>query len=260
MKSLSLRKNRKALACALAACTLLAAGCHKQVTLRKPVEEPLPATAQKLARIDEETKAYLAGKHIAVVLGYGYNDPAFIESTRAVLNRDYGLKTEEADGLIQLFVYPDDFDVGGRTRISKLASLLEETELAGILILGAPEGMNIPLSKMQDAAGGSLPYPVFTLFPQDEVLASEATADFVLDYANGGESTALQEEVEVTQDFDADTLIENSVQEMISLRGALPDDSKLFTFVQDIVGKERAISHYIDAESGIQSANHFIFQ
>ena len=92
------------------------------------------------------------------------------------------------------------------------------------------------------------------------MLASEATADFVLDYAQGGETAALQEEVEVTQDFDADTLISNSIQEMISLKGAVSPDTNLLTFVQDIVGKNRAISHYTDVESGIQAANHFIFQ
>lgn len=234
--------------------------CNRQQTAPKAPETPLPATAQKLSRIDDETKAFLDGKHICVVLGYGYNDESFVEKSRLMLDRDYGVETAENAGLILLYVYPDDFDVGGKTRISKLTSLLDERKLAGILILGAPEGMNIPLAKLQDAAGGSLPYPVFSLFTQDDVLASEATADFVLDYAQGGETAALQEEVEVTQDFDADTLISNSIQEMISLKGAVSPDTNLLTFVQDIVGKNRAISHYTDVESGIQAANHFIFQ
>lgn len=249
-------------ACALGALLSLAVfpACTKRTEAQKVIEEPLPATAQKLSRIDDETRAYLEGKNICVVLGYGYNDTAFVEKTYDMLNRDYGIETEDNPALILLYVYPDDFEVAGRTRISKLASLLEERDLAGILILGAPEGMNIPLSKMQDAAGSALSYPVFTLFPQDEVLASEATADFVLDYANVGEATALQEEVTVTQDFDADTLITNSIQEMISLRGTVTSDTNLLTFVQNIVGKDRIISHYTDPETGIQAANHFIFQ
>ncbi|MCR5725291.1 MAG: hypothetical protein K6G80_09425 [Treponema sp.] len=260
MKRTALTASLLTFVTALTLGALIFTGCQKKNTQAKAPEEQLPERAQKLVHIDDETRSYLSEKHICVVLGYGYNDAVFIERIRELLDRDYGVESEEADGLIQIYVYPDDFEVSGRTRISKLASILEGQELAGILILGAPEGMNIPLSKMQDANGGTLPYPVFTLFPQDEVLASEATADFVLDYASAGENTALQEEVQVTQDFDIETLVFNSIQEMISLRGPVPADSSLLNFVQNIVGNQRTISHYTDAESGIQAANHFIFQ
>ena len=228
-------------------------------------EETTAQEAQKLQKISEETLQYLSGKHICVLLGYGYNDEAFIEKTRAMLERDYGLVGDDEDALILLYVFPDNFDVGGKTRISKLATLLEDKELAGLLILGAPEGMGIPLAKLQDAHDGVLPYPVFTLFPQDEVLASEAMADFVLDYAHHGEADAetAQEEATVQQDFDADTLITNAIQAMLTLREPpkqTMNSQELLHFVQKIVGKQRTIIHYTDIESGIQSANHFIFQ
>lgn len=245
----------------LAVTACLFAACSKQKTVSVPVEDAAAPESQKVLRMSEETQQYLAGKNICVVLGYGYNDEAFVTKTRDMLSRDYGVATEEEPGLILLYVYPDDFEVGGKTRISKLSALLEDKTLAGLIILGAPEGMSIPISKLQDAHDGTLPYPVFMFFPQDDVLASEASADFVLDYAQ--QSDIAGEEIEVTQDFDADAIIANSVLAMTELREPLKQHTsskQLHDFVQGIVGKDRAIIRYTDIESGIPSANHFIFQ
>lgn len=236
------------------------ASCSKEKKAKQDV--PSVQRAVKLSRIDDEMKAYLDGKHICIVLGYGYNDEAFVHTTREHLEFQYGVAGEESeeDGLIKLFVYPDDFEFAGRTRISKLYDMIKDESLAGIVLLGAPEGMNIPLAKLQDSAeGGKLPYPVFSLFPQDEVLASEATADFVLDYAQKTDSLdALEEDLVI--DFDANAILESSIQSMLNLRAAVPADKNLQNFVQKIVGPRRQIRHYTDSETGLQSANHFIFE
>ena len=240
--------------------TFVLAGCSKEKKAAQ--EDPASQRAVKLSRIDDEMKAYLEGKHICVVLGYGYNDEEFVKTTREHLDFQYGLVSEEneEDGLILVYVYPHDFDFAGRTRISKLYDMIKDESLAGIVLLGAPEGMNIPLAKLQDnAEGGKLPYPVFTLFPQDEVLASEATADFVLDYAQKTDSLDALEE-DLVPDFDASAILDASIQSMLKLRAAVPADKNLQNFVQKLVGPRRQIRHYTDSETGLQSANHFIFE
>ena len=257
--------TRAALAVTLFTAVFCGSCNQKRPNFAAVTEEPTALEAQKLKKITEETQQYLVGKHICVVLGYGYNDEAFVEKTRAMLTRDYGVVSEGEDGLILLYVFPDDFDVGGRPRISKLTALLEDTTLAGLVVLGAPEGMAIPLAKLQDATDEAHFYPVFTLFPQDDVLASEATADFVLDYAHPSDVNAegVHEEAAAVQDFDADVLIANAIQSMLTLRAPLRQTTstqELLHFVQNIVGTQRTIIHYTDIESGIPSANHFIFQ
>ncbi|MBQ6781500.1 MAG: hypothetical protein IJP62_09760 [Treponema sp.] len=241
-------------------CALLLTSCQKQkrvsvVSEEEQIEEQSPVSMRNL---DDNAKQYLEGKHVFVLLGYGYNDESFVEKTRADLSEKFGLLTEESEGLVKLAVFPNDFMRGSTARISMLYTMLEEEPLAGIVILGAPEATNLSLARLQDKNNGSLPYPVFSLFPQDDMLGSEATADFVLDYAQKAELLA-SEEVEHLPDFDADTLLENSIQTMLNPREPIPAPEDLQSFVQKIVGPDRTISRYIDTESGLQAQNHFIF-
>ncbi len=213
----------------------------------------------KLKNIDSNTRQYLEGKHVFLLLGYGYNDEAFVEKTRAEITEKFGLKTEDSDGLVEIAVYPDDFLKGSSARISLLYGMLEEENLAGIVILGAPESTNASLARLQDKNDGIYPFPVFSLFPQDDMLGSEATATFVLDYAQKA-GILDGEDIEHTPDFDADTLIANSIQTMLNPREPIPATEDLLAFVQKIVGPNRTITRYIDTESGLQSQNHFIFE
>lgn len=217
-------------------------------------------TPAKLKKISPETKAYLEGKNIVVVLGYGYNDDAAITNLTQSLNDNFGVETEEKPGLISVFVYPTDFMVAGKERISSLADRIEDKTLAGMIILGAPEGLHIALSKIQDRAeGGKIPYPVFTLFSQDDVLGSESTSDFVLDYAHKT-NTIDGEVTDFIPDFDASQILTNSISEMLELREPLKADNNLLPFVQKLLEKNRTVVHYVDGETGLQSINHFIFE
>ena len=219
--------------------------------------EKVPA---KLKKITPETRAYLEGKQIVIVLGYGYNDDAHIASITQSLNDNFGVETEDNAGLISVFVYPADFMVAGKERISSLADRLEDKTLAGMIILGAPEGLHIALSKMQDKTeSGALDFPVFTLFSQDDVLGSESTSDFVLDYAHKT-NTIDGEVTDFIPDFDAVEMLTNAVSEMIELREPLKADSSLITFVEQLFTKKRTVVHYVDGETGLQSINHFIFE
>lgn len=215
---------------------------------------------KKLKNLSPETKAYLDGKNIVVVLGYGYNDEEHITKITQSLNDNFGVETEEKSGLISVFVYPADFMVAGKERISSLADRIEDKTLAGMIILGSPEGLHIALSKIQDKSEeGKIPYPVFTLFSQDDVLGSESTSDFVLDYAH--KTNTIENEVtDFIPDFDASLILTNAISKIMELREPLKADANLITFVQSLLEKNRTVIHYIDGETGLQSINHFIFE
>ncbi len=214
----------------------------------------------KLKKISDETKAYLAGKHIAILFGYGYNEEEVKTPILADLDTHFGLDSEEKQGLIITFTYPDDFMHSGKERISRLVEHLEEENLAGLIIVGAPEGTANAIGKLQDnEESRKLPYPVFSLLPQDDVLASESVSDFVLDYAqktNPLEST----ETAVTINIDMAKLLTDSIVSMINLRAPLAADENLQPFVQNLIGKDHNVSRYVDSETGLKSANHFIFE
>ena len=233
------------------------AAASNSVPQGAPSSEKVPA---RLRKISLETKSYLAGKNIIVILGYGYNDDASIFRLTKSLNENFGVETEEKAGLVSIFVYPSDFMVAGKERISSLVDRLEDKTPAGMVILGAPDGLHIALSKLQDKAEtGTLDYPVFTLFSQDDVLGSESTSDFVLDYAHKT-NTIDGEVTDFIPDFDADEILTNAISEMIELRGPLKADGNLLPFVQRLLGKRRSVTRYVDGETGLQSINHFIFE
>lgn len=257
VSSLLLASCRKERSLTAANSLSYSAATSNSVPQSAPSSEKVPA---RLRKISPETKSYLAGKNIIVILGYGYNDDASIFRLTKSLNENFGVETEEKAGLVSIFVYPSDFMVAGKERISSLVDRLEDKTPAGMVILGAPDGLHIALSKLQDKAEtGTLDYPVFTLFSQDDVLGSESTSDFVLDYAHKT-NTIDGEVTDFIPDFDADEILTNAISEMIELRGPLKADGNLLPFVQRLLGKRRSVTRYVDGETGLQSINHFIFE
>lgn len=216
----------------------------------------------KLKHINAEAKAYLAEKTIAVVLGHSYNDEATVDNFLRLLNLNYGIKTEETEGLITVLIYPNDFMVAGRERVSSLYTSLEDKNLAGIITFGAPEGLCNALARLEDKnqiEGKKRSYPVFAFFQQDDTLGSESTADFVLDYTPQTAALDSEKTAEIPN-FDSTALLMNAVEAIIDLKGSLPQEKNLLQFVQKIVGKQKTIYKYNDYETGLKSVNHFIFE
>lgn len=241
-------------------------------------------TAVKLSQLDADTKGYLNGKTIAVVLGHNYNDDETVSRFTQLLALNYGIKTDTEDGLIKILVYPADFMVAGRERVSSLYNLLEDEELAGIITFGAPEGLCNALARLEDLSirqqeerrkntelkaeeaveqtikpAARRSYPVFSFFQQDDTLGSESTSDFVLDYTPPATITEAEQSAYIPN-FDPATLLINSVDAMLALRGPVSADKNLRSFVQGIAGKEKTVSSYNDYETGLKSINHFIFE
>ena len=87
---------------------------------------------------------------------------------------------------------------GEKTYITNIENELSDKNVKGIILLGAPENTHKAIARMQDSWGGALPYPVFSFFSQDDIIAMEDSADFVLDKAQKAEINGILEEEEQT--------------------------------------------------------------
>ena len=261
IKFKKISKNALFLSAFFAVCTADFTGCTKEQKTQPAVTEEIQTeeqkTAVKLNSLDEQTKEYLSDKTIAVVLGHSYNDLQTVEKIRQLLNINYGVKTDETEALITILVYPEDFLVAGKPRISSIYSKLEDKNLAGIITFGAPEGLCNALARLEDLSI-KRSYPVFSFVQQDDTLGSESTADFVLDYTPKQNSLEMEQTANIP-DFDTSSMLLNAIDEMLKLRAPLEINKNLIQVVQKIVGKQKQVSNYTDYESGLKSANHFIF-
>lgn len=220
-------------------------------------------------------------KKICIVFGYGYNSEDFVKKEVAHLEDFFGLSDgTENSGLIIPYVYPDDFLVGNIGRISSLVKLLSDVKLAGVITLGAPEYTCNALAQLketmdiddpakkdeekkeEDKANKVKPYPIYTLFPQDDILAIEATSDFVLDKAveQTDNVEELQEDVEQVRITGIEDIIDNAIDYMLLTELPLKSDSNLYGHVNHIVGNNHTIKRYVDPETGLSSINHFIIE
>ncbi len=206
----------------------------------------------------EETQLWHAtNKRICVLYGYGYNSEDFTSIMNQRLFRKFG--SAEDGGLIYPLTFPDDFKRGSRAYITGLAELLSDKELQGIVLLGAPEGTHVAIARMQDSWGGNLPYPVFTLFPQDDVLGIEDSSDFVIDKAQKAEINGILAEEEQSYVHEIPEILENCIRYISYSECAFEKNSKLFEVVKKICGKSK-VERYSDPDTGLISINHFVLE
>ncbi len=208
---------------------------------------------------------YPAEKKICLVFGYGYNEKTYVQSVVDKLTAKYGFDDGSPEGgLILPFVFPDDFPAN---RITRLSGMVENRELAGLIIVGAPENTNYAIANLEDEYSEQetmMPYPVYVFFPQDDVSGIEATANFVVDRSleGGGnvDDESGKEEIVQTQVKDLDKILDNAVEYMLLTKKPLPSDENLLLHVERIMGKSYKVSRYVDPESGLQSINHFVIE
>lgn len=223
---------------------------------------------------------------ICVLFGYGFNGEDFLSDIIPLLKRRYGL--EEEGGIILPIVFtenPSD-DMFSISKISSIYDIIDERNVKGIILLGAPEGTYKHLAKLRKVWDEKPPYAIFSLMPQDDALGEEFNCDFVLEYErNAGPE---EEEVEVkTIDKTAEQIVLRAIRYMEDLpddrdflfyasqaktdesesgetskkpyRNSIFSDSDLHSHVQSIVG-EKKVRRYVDGETGIQSINHFVIE
>ena len=241
---------------------ILFSGCKKeknQVPQTDLIQLNIQPAADTKVLETQNQKWHVTNKRVCVIFGYDFNTPEAVEKFTALLGERYGL---EADGgLIYTMIYPDSFKHGAKGYASELTAALTGTDkdLAGILILGAPENTHTAFARLQDYWELNVPFPIYALFPQDDVLGLESTCDFVLDKEQQTDLTGdiAPEETVSEIILEAPEVLTDCIDYMLEMEGPFVKDSTLPKHVMQML-KDKKIHHYVDPESGIQSINHFV--
>ena len=245
------------------AAALIVSGCKKkdktddadsvELTINTDNNDSLTAS------LNTTQKWHITNKRVCVLFGYDFNNPELKESLLALLQENFGLADD--GGLIFPLTYPDDFKHGVRGYASDFAAILQEDDLdlAGIVLLGAPENTHTALAKNQDKWEQEVPYPVIALFPQDDVLGIESTCDIVVDK---GQTAGLTGEIAPEESdgqiySEAPQVIVNTIKYMIALEGSPSRTKELQKHMEQMLSGYQ-FHHYTDPESGLQSINHFV--
>ena len=252
----------KKLLCILFAALVFFGACKKQKAHVSESEQLFINVQQSSDSQALETQNqtwHVTNKRVCVIFGYDFNTSEAVEKFTALLQERYGLEND--GGLIYTIIYPDSFKHGSRGYASELTSLLSGTDrdLAGVIILGAPENTHTAFAKLQDYWEQQVPYPIYALFPQDDVLGLESTCDFVLDKEQQTDLTGdiAPEETVSEIILEAPEVLTDCIDYMLNMEGPFVKDSTLPKHVQQML-KDKKIHHYVDPESGIQSINHFV--
>lgn len=246
--------------------SLILSGCKKQQNKKAYDADSIELTTD----ISDETKAlsdlmnttqkwHLTNKRVAVLFGYDFNNEDVKADLLAVLQENFGLAEE--GGLIYPITYPEDFKHGVRGYASDFAAILQsdELDLAGVVLLGAPENTHVALARNQDKWNQEVPYPVVALFPQDDVLGIESTCDIVVDKGQTagltGEIAPEESDGQIHQN--APEIIVETIKYIQLLDGAPSRSKELQKHMEQMLAGFQ-FHHYTDPESGLLSINHFV--
>ena len=259
-------KLNKSLLLGLLAFSIIISGCINQQKKKTYDADSIELTTDSTEETNELSdllnttqKWHLTNKRVAVLFGYDFNDETIRENLLALLNENFGLA--EDGGLIYPLTYPDDFKHGVRGYASDFAAILQsdDLDLAGVVILGAPENTHIALARNQDKWDMEVPYPVVALFPQDDVLGIESTCDIVVDKGQTagltGEVAPEESDEQIHQN--APEIIVETIKYIQLLDGAPSRTKELQQHMAQML-EGFQFHHYMDPESGLMSINHFV--
>ena len=255
-------KKKSIILISIAVLSLSFSGCKKkQVTYDTNSIDLTLSKAEEAKLSGEPQKWHLTNKRVCVLFGYDFNNPEIKEPLLALLRNNFGL--DEDGGLIYPLSYPDDFKHGVRGYASDFAAILQDDnlDLAGIVLLGAPENTHTALAKNQDKWEQNVPYPVIALFPQDDVLGIESTCDIVVDKGQTagltGEVAPEESDGQIHQN--APEIIIETIKYIQLLDGAPSRSRDLQKHMEQML-EGFQFHHYVDPESGLQSINHFVLK
>ena len=239
-----------------------ATSCKKeksQVPASEMVQINIQPSSNSQILETENQSWHVTNKRVCIIFGYDFNSQETVEKFTSLLQERYGLESD--GGLIYTMIYPDNFKHGAKSYATELATALTGTDrdLAGVIILGAPENTHTAFAKLQDFWEMGVPYPIYALFPQDDVLGLESTCDFVLDKEQQTDLTGdiAPEETISEKILEAPEVLTDCIDYMLEIEGPFVKDSTLPKHVTQML-KDKKIHHYVDPESGIQSINHFV--
>ena len=253
-------KNKSYIILMALAATLIFTGCKKKQKTADTNSVDLTLNMAEEAKLQQTPqKWHVTNKRICVLFGYDFNNPEIKENLLVILKDNFGL--DEDGGLIYPLTYPEDFKHGIRGYASDFAAILQDDELdlAGIVLLGAPENTHTALARNQDKWNQEVPYPVVALFPQDDVVGVESTCDIVVDK---GQTAGLTGEIAPEESDgqihpNAAEIIVETIKYIQLLDGAPSRTKELQQHMAQML-EVFQFHHYIDPESGLQSINHFV--
>ncbi len=201
------------------------------------------ADTSKVLAVDpeENEKIELSGV-TAVLFAYNYNSPEFVKDCLDYLDQKFGL--EKNGGAIRPIIYPDDFQKANRIRISYIRDYVRDTNVNALITFGAPEDTAAALTVLRDQGWKT---PVYSLFPQDELLPVEYVSSFVL------ENDDLQRQVDADALFLLTSRLVQYAQSAEELTATTIKNA-----LQSVVGFDWQVLPYTDTETGIRPANHFV--
>jgi hypothetical protein len=227
--------------------TLLLAACSGKAA-------PSPGVLEEAAPSAEAPR--VRESRVAILFGYGHNDPAYREPLVEELAALFGRADE--GGLVLPLVFPGDFPY---SRISLLFDRLAEEPVGVLLLLGAPERTHLVLARLQDAWEQSgRPYPVVSLFPQDDLLGTEAGSTLVFSHALSETPAHEEEEAEEKPGF---TTPPELLHHMVAYWSAHLDNGAAGALspailAGELLGPDWVATPFTDSETSLRSANHFI--
>lgn len=226
-------------------------GCQKKksVVIPRGQEVTLSDVGNDIYDLTDETRIH-SDTHgtVAILFGWGYNDKNFIA---VILDKLANYK-------ILPLVFPDDFKHGSKTYVTNLTTLVSGVDLRGIVLLGAPQNASVAVTRLSNAWGGGLPYPVFNLFGQDDIDAMEATSDIVLELQADKKNTVANGAADSTMPKNIDSIIENAVKYCTYTDSSFHRDTTLLQLAQMIAGD--SVTFYVDSSTGLKSVNHFVLK
>lgn len=234
---------------------------HKAVDNNEITEVPLNIEI-KDSNLDTEAPVnqlwHISNKKIFILFGYDYNDPEFVEKATKRLSNSFGLY--EDGGIIIPVVFPDGFRHKDKAVSVDLFNILDDDDIAGFISLGAPEKTYRALSRIQDLWNGEIPFPVISMFPQDDILGIEDTSSIVINqiqHAENEESLITESEHRAVPD--ADLILEKAVSYILKLKNSPSKDAALAAHLRQMLpGKH--IHRHSDSETGLYSINHFVIE
>lgn len=235
--------------CTAFAVIFAAAGCNAE---RKSGVFPVSEVAAVPKNTAAVPKWQESERKAALVLGEGYTESPFAEKLLDFLSDEFGLA--EDGGLVLPLMYPEMFVAGsGRLPIRLLPDLLADWNIRALIFIGAPEKTHEVLAGLKSSGAD---YPIFSFFPQDDVLGTEWASSLVFD---GDPSFfALSE--------DDGILFLDEIPPLVkTVLGSLDIyDEKSFAAAARIeladlfVPDGWMLTPYIDPETSLKAENHFI--
>lgn len=224
---------------------------------------------EKGSRTDSSAVAsahHAGSRNIVLFLGHDFTDAEKKQKLTDYLDRTYGLF--QNGGIISILSYPEDVTVAGKIRMaslsSKLTELRERGELSAFITIGAPQGIHSVLAALQDL-GAEI--PVFSIFPQDDVLGTEAGSDLVIDYrtapvkneADVAHDSAEDADLEYKGDFGA--VLSPLIQVLLNW-SEMKESPMLIPSLRREFFKQTGCNLviYTDPVTGLRSKNHYVLE